>query len=289
MIWKGGVIVFVLAGSVCFAQMGENRSGVAGYVGTAEITALAPAGASSTRAPETETLLGKLGSSAKVTLHVQLAKSFSRFEILSDGFILPRGTLVLHEAGARHYVIADPKAKTFVIMDAGKLVGALEGSLGVVNTEYQARARHTHEIKQIAGIPCHKAIVEVTYASSIPFESDKIVVAQKNAIEIWHAPPAVPTAALEHLLFKYQQDRTGQLKRVLSQDIGFPMEVRCIVTPAATDARQTPQAGSFEMKVTVINIDRNLDPELFRLPPAGYRQLERNPYFAAATSASRPR
>jgi len=286
--WKIGTVVFALAGSVCWAQLGESQSGVEGYVGTMEIAALAPGGTSTTAPPESEALLGKLASSAKVTLHVQLAKSFSRFEVVSDGFILPRGTLVLHDAGARHYVIADPKAKTFVIMDASKLVAALEGSLGVVNSEYQARARHTHESKEIAGVPCRKAILEVTYASSIPFENDHIVIAQKNEIEIWHAPPAVPTAALEHLLFKYQQDRTGQLKRVLSQDIGFPMEIRCIVTPAAADAKQTPQAGSFEMKVTEVKVDRHLDPELFRLPPAGYRQLERNPYFAAAASASAP-
>ena len=41
---------------------------------------------------------------------------------------------LLHKAGDRFYVLADPKAQTYVIMDAADLLTALEGGQGIVNT-----------------------------------------------------------------------------------------------------------------------------------------------------------
>jgi len=37
--------------------------------------------------------------------------------VLSTDFVLPAGTLVMHKAGDRYYVIADPKEKTYLVMD----------------------------------------------------------------------------------------------------------------------------------------------------------------------------
>jgi hypothetical protein len=273
------MVVLWLAGSTCRAQLATRSHVVEGYVATVEFSAIAPEGRHAPGSAESEALLSKLKSARQVTVRAQLAKAFSRLEILSKGFFLPPGTLVLHETGARFYVIANPVDKTFVVMDAEVLVAALEGSMGVVNSEYQARVHHSHEQKEVAGYGCHKAVFEITYASSIPFESDRILVAQKNEIEIWHTPSAIAADVLEHLLFKFRQDRTGQVQKVLAQDIGFPLEMRFVVTPASAGAGAAPQAGSFAMQVTDLKVVRDLDPGLFQIPPAAYRKLERNPYL----------
>ncbi len=38
----------------------------------------------------------------------------------------------------------------------------------------------------IAGLPARKSIVTVNYVTSMPLENDRILVQQKNDIEIWH-------------------------------------------------------------------------------------------------------
>ncbi len=282
-----GLALIGVGAGLAGAQVLGRRKTVDGFVLTAQIKALTPPGqAAPGAAPEVRALAAGLARVAQITVKAQLAKASSRIEIVSPGFALPPGTLVMHEAGQRSYVLANPKDRTFVVMDAEALVNAVEGTMGVVDNEYQARVQHLRETKLIAGHLCSRSKLIVTYASSIPFESDRILVQQKNEVEIWHTPSGVAVAALDHLFFKFRGDRTGQVQKVVGQELGFPLEITFVGTPAAAGAKATAQPGSFHMVVTDIQADR-LEPALFTIPPEGFRRLERNPYFARVVEAGK--
>jgi hypothetical protein len=256
-----------------------------GYVATVEVKALAPSTtATRATAPEAAALVGKLRQSTQVSVQAFLSGPLSRVVILSTDFILPKGTLVLHEAGAKAYLIADPEAKTYIVMDAEALLSAIEGTAGVVNSEYEAKVSHERESREIAGQTCRKSVVTVSYASSMPFENDRIVVQQKNDIEVWHTNALESGTALDQLFFRFQRDRTGQVQRTLSQELGFPLEATLLVSPLKGTRGKEPQAGSFQMRVSEVRVDKKLDPQLFALPPAGFRRLDKNPYFKEAVA-----
>ena len=149
-----------------------------------------------------------------------------------------------------YYVIADPREHTYVVMDSETLLNALEGGAGIVNTQYEAKVQHTDERKAIAGIPCRKSIVTVTYVSSIPLENDHVLVQQKNDIEVWHTSALVSSAATDHFFFKFQRDRTGLVQKAVSAEIGFPMEVDLVVTQGSGRKAPAPAPGSLHMVVT---------------------------------------
>lgn len=258
---------------------------VPGYIVTAEIEALAPGMTPPGKAaPEAQAVMGTLQTASKVASKFWLAQDLSRQEITSPGFLLPPGTLVMHKAGDRYYVIADPKAQSFVIMDAEALLTGLEGGVGIVNTQYQVKVEHTAERREIAGYPCKKSKLTVSYASAIPFENDRILVQQQNEVEIWHTSHLVSGAALDHLFFKFQQDKTGACKKVVAQEIGFPMEIRFEVRQLNAKKGTPPQSGSFHYLVSDVKQEPKLEAALFTLPPPGYKRLDRNPYFAAAAA-----
>jgi hypothetical protein len=263
----------------------EKPQFIEGYVVTAEIEAIAPElKPSSKTAPEAQLLAGALRGVAKLQSRFTLGHDISRQEILSPDFVVPGGTLALHKAGDRFYVLADPQAKTYVVMDAADLLTALEGGAGIVNTAYDAKVVHGSERRTIAGYPAKRSVVTVTYASSIPFENDRMLVQQQNEIEIWHTAHLVSGAALDHLFFKFQQDRTGACRKVMAAEIGFPLEIRFVITPQGAKQGTAPQPGSFQMRVTDVKLEKKLDTSLFNIPPSGYRRLEKNPYFAAAVA-----
>ena len=252
---------------------------VPGYVVTFEVRATAPGlQTSASAAPEAQALTSRLKGVSSLVSRVWLAQDLSRQEVLSPDSILPAGTLVMHKAGDKFYVIADPKAKTYVVMDSQALLEALEGSGGVVNTQYEARVQHTDERKLVAGVPCRKSVVVVTYVSSIPLENDRVSVQQKNEIEVWHTSELVSSAALDHFFFKFQQDKTGVVQKTVSSEIGFPMEVNLTITQGR--GRKSGAPGSLRMVVTEATRAARLDTELFRIPPAGYRRTDKNVYFA---------
>jgi len=252
---------------------------VAGYVATFEVRATAPGlETSPSAAPEARAITSRLKGVSSLVSRVWLAQDLSRQEVLSTDSILPAGTLVMHKAGDKFYVIADPKAQTYVVMDSQALLEAIEGSGGVVNTQYEARVQHTDERKVIAGVPCRKSVVVVTYVSSIPLENDRVSVQQRNEIEVWHTSELVSSAALDHFFFKFQQDRTGVVHKAVASEIGFPMEINMVVTQGT--GRKSGAPGSLHMAVTEVGRASRLDTELFRIPPAGYRRTDKNVYFA---------
>jgi hypothetical protein len=254
---------------------------VPGYVVTLEIRATAPGMTPSpSGAPEAQVLASRLKGTSSLRSRVWLAQSLSRQEILSTDSVLPAGTLVMHKAGERMYVIADPQEKSYVVMDSQALLEALEGSAGVVNTQYEARVQHTDERKVIAGLPCRKSVVVVTYISSIPLENDHVSVQQRSDVSVWHTSALVSSAALDQLFFKFQQDRTGAVQKAVSSGIGFPMAVDFVVTQGAGRRNAVPASGSLHMEVTEVRREPRLDAELFRIPPAGYRRTDKNVYFA---------
>lgn len=274
------------AASALFAPIAapqEIPKTISGYLVTLEIKALAPQMAPA-KAPEAEALMGKFKQQSQLTSKFSLAQALSRQEILSTDFVLPAGTVLLHKAGDRYYAIADMKAKTYIVMDAETLLNALEGGVGIVNTAYEARVAHTSEKKMIAGYACRKSVVTVTYVSSVPFENDRVLVQQKNDIDVWHTSDLVSTVALDHFFFKFQRDRTGAVQKALSMEIGFPMEVNFVVTQGAPGAKKAAQVqpGSFHMLVTEVKVEKALDSELFRIPPAGFTRVEKNPFTGAS-------
>jgi hypothetical protein len=276
-----GLVLFLAGVVPAMAQ--QRPEFIEGYVLTAEIEAIAPEMKSSSKAaPEAQLLAGALRGVAKLQSRFTMAQDISRQEILSPDFVVPAGTLALHKAGDRFYVLADPQAKTYVVMDAADLFTALEGGAGIVNTAYEAKVVHGSERRTIAGYPAKRSVVTVTYASSIPFENDRMLVQQQNEIEIWHTAHLVSGVALDHLFFKFQQDRTGACRKVIAAEIGFPLEIRFVITPQGAKKGTAPQPGSFQMRVTDVKVEKKLDTRLFDIPPGGYRKLEKSPYFAAA-------
>lgn len=261
---------------------------VPGYVLTVETRAVAPGVKSpEPAAPEARALMEKLRGPASLTSRIFLGQDLSRQEVVSTDFVLPAGSVVLHKAGDKFYVIADPQAKTYLVMDSEQLLNALEGGAGIVNSQYEAKVQHTDEKKLVAGALCRKSIVTVTYVSSIPFENDRMLVQQKNEIEVWHTPEIVSPAALDHFFFKFQRDRTGAVQKLLASELGFPMEVRLVATQG-TGRKGAAAGGSLRVEVTEVRKERALDSELFRIPPAGYRRVEKSPYFKDGAAASTP-
>jgi hypothetical protein len=259
---------------------------VAGYVGIldieASLPALAPGGAAP---PEAQSLLGRLKDKAQLKTRIYLSRDLSRQEVVSTDFVLPAGTVILHEAGARFYVIADPKEKTYVVMEADGIMSALEGGLGIVNSEYQASVKHTLEKKPCGAFGCRKSLVTVKYVSTIPFENDKVFVQQANELEVWHTSDLLSSALLDQFFFKFDRDRTETVQKLVKAELGFPMEMTLTVQPPPSAKRATVSAGTVHIAVSDLRVDKKMDAELLRIPPAGYRRLDRNPYFknAAAT------
>jgi hypothetical protein len=255
-------------------------SNVRGHVLTVEFEVLAPdLEAPRSDAAEFEALMQRLKAEAKVSSRFYFSGAISRQEILSTDFILPEGTLVLHEAGKRYYAIADPKAKTFVPMDSESLLNALEGGAGIETSQYDVTVRHTTDKKDIAGFPCRKSVVTVAYVSSIPFENERVFVQGKNDIEVWHTPDIPSSAALDHLFFKFQRDKTQTVEKELRAEVGFPMDMKLVVTQGAgTKKGPTLQPGSFRMRVTEAREDKALDPELFKIPPKGFKRVDKSPF-----------
>ena len=255
---------------------------VEGYSLTVDVEALAPAmKVVGKPSPEAQAMVGALHNTTHLQSRFTLVKDISRQEILSTDFILPAGTQIFHKSGDRFYVIADPKAKTHVVMDAWDLLTALEGGNGIVNTQYQAKVDHTDERRDIAGYPCKKSILTVTYASAIPFENDRILVQQQNQVEIWHTANLVSGEGLDHLFFRFQQDKVGTVRKVLQEEIGFPMEVRFVITQPGGKKADAIQPGSFHYLVTAAKVEPKLNVADFTIPPGGSRQLDKNPYFVS--------
>lgn len=267
----------------------ETPPDVAGYIATVTIEALArdlrPTGATS---PEAQAMLGTLKTPTSLVSRFYLAQELSRQEIISTDFVLPAGTIVLHRAGDKAYVVADPTTKTYAIMDAEALLTALEGGAGIVDSQYSAKVVHTDEKKEISGFPTRKSIVTVSYVTSMPLENDRILVQQKNDIEIWHTSGFSSAAAMDHFFFKFQRDKTGEVRRKVAQEIGFPLDVRMVVTQDGKGPRAgTAQPGSLRAIVTDLKKEPKLESALFRIPPAGYRRVDRLPFFGAARPAAR--
>jgi hypothetical protein len=175
-------------------------------------------------------------------------------------------------------------------MDADALMDALEGGVGIVNRQYEAKVEHTADKKTVAGLSCRQSKVLVTYVSQIPVENDTVLVQQKNAVDVCHTSQLVSGAAMDHFFFKYQRDKTGAVQRAIAADIGFPLEVSTVVTQGASSGPKAKVArpGSLKMVVTEVRQDKALDTALFRIPPAGYRKIDRAPYFAPGAQAAPP-
>ena len=146
------VTAAVLAASAGIAQVpaGSPRLGapvvetpaeVPGYIATVQVEAIArdlkPTAAT---APEAQTMLGRLKAPTSVVSTFYLAQDLSRQEIVSTDFVLPAGTVLLHRAGDKAYVIADPGTKTYAVMDAETLLAALEGGAGIVKASMRPRS-----------------------------------------------------------------------------------------------------------------------------------------------------
>ena len=258
---------------------------VEGYAGELQIETTLSGVKDAPASPEAQGLLGRMRDRAHVRTRLLLAQDMSRLEIVSPDFLLPAGTVLLHEAGSKFYVIADPKAQTYVIVDAEGILRALEGGIGIENSEYAAKVQHTTEKKVIGGVSCRRSTVSVTYVSSVPLESDRVLVQQTNDIQVWHTPDLVSRALLDHFFFKFQRDKTGTVQKLVSTELGFPMDLSMSVLEG-TGKRATTPAGSLRVTVLEIHAEKKLDAEWFRLPPAGFKKLDRNPYFAGA--AARP-
>ena len=262
----------------------EPPPDVPGYVATVKVEAIArdlrPTGAT---APDAQAMLGTLEAPTSVVSRFYLAQDLSRQEIVSTDFVFPAGTVVLHRAGDKAYVVADPGTKTYAVMDAETLLTALEGGAGILNSQYSARVLHTDDRKTIAGLTARKSVVTVHYVISMPLENDRILVQQKNDIEVWHTSGLSSAAAMDHFFFKFQRDKTGEVRRTMAQDIGFPLEVKMVVTQEGTGPKAgTVQPGSLHATVTELKKEPKLDSTLFRIPPAGYRRVDRLPFFGAA-------
>jgi hypothetical protein len=256
---------------------------VEGVVATVEVKATAPDLKSPAHGtPEAQALIDQLRKSAEVKSTIYLVQDLSRQEILSTGFALPQGTVILHKAGDKFYVIADPSAKAYVIMDSETLLTALEGGAGIQNTQYAAKVTHTNEKRDICGLSCRKSTITVTYATSIPFENDRVFVQEKNDIVVWHTAAFASAAAMDHFFFRFQRDRTGEVQKELVREIGFPMDLSFDVTQGGTAKRPPSSLGSLHMLVTDLKQEKKLESSLFQIPPQGYRKLDRNPYFKAA-------
>jgi hypothetical protein len=253
---------------------------VDGYVGVLDIETSVSGLKEGGAAPEAQAFLGQLRDKAHLQTRISLAQDLSRQEVLSTDFILPAGTLILHEAGAKFYAIADPKTQTYTVLDAEGIMRALEGGIGITNSEYTAKVTHTTEKKMIGGASCRKSLVHVSYVSAIPFENDKLLVQQTNEIEVWHTPEYVSNVLLDHFFFKFQRDRTGAVQKVVSAELGFPMELSMSITQGS-GSKATP-AGALKITLTDLHAEKHLESALFQIPPAGYRKVERSPFASAS-------
>lgn len=292
MVSRSTALLVMLAASSSGAEISSLGKGtpappafVDGYVATLEVAAVAPPEvAGRARSPEAHALLGGLATGKALTTRLYLAQDLSRQEVVNTDFVLPAGSLVLREAGAKFYVIADPGAKTYAVMDAEEILSALEGGIGIENTAFEAKVEHSAEKKVIGGFNCRKSTVFVTYVSSVPLEGDRVLVQQTNRMEVWHTPELVSSAILDHFFFKYQRDKTGAVQKVVARELGFPMEMSLDVI-SGTGGKAAP-AAALRLRVSGVKKEKALDSELFRIPPAGYARVERSPFRIRSLSAA---
>ena len=67
-------------------------------------------------------------------------------------------------------------------------------------------------------------------------------------------------AALDHFFFKFQRDKTGEVRKILAEEIGFPLEVKFIVTQAGPGPKAaTIQPGSLNAAVTELKKEAKLE------------------------------
>ncbi len=102
------------------SRAAEAPAEVAGYIATVagRGDGARPEAHRGTTAPEAQAMVGALKAPTSVVSRFYLAQDLSRQEIVSTDFVLPAGTVLLHRAGDRAYVVADPGTKTYAVMDA---------------------------------------------------------------------------------------------------------------------------------------------------------------------------
>ena len=93
---------------------------------------------------------------------------------------------------------------------------------------------------------------------------------------------------MDHFFFKFQRDKTGAVQKLLASELGFPMEVNLVVTQGTGRKSGAAPPGSLHAEVTEMRKERAIDSELFRIPPAGYRRVEKSPYFKDGTETRTP-
>lgn len=204
---------------------------------------------------------------------VHVSGEFSRQEVVSTDFMLPAGTFVLHRAGTNAYVVGDPATRTFIETDANGLLEAIEGGAGIRPEGYAAQVAHSQETKTIAGKACRKSTVTVTYQTPIPFESGRVMMPHTNEIEVWHTTEIASPSALEPFFLKFRRAEAQSVERVLTKELGFPLEVR-LTAIHGRGAKRTP-SGTIRMLVTELKTEANADPDLFRMPPRGYTKSDK--------------
>jgi hypothetical protein len=256
--------------------------GVEGYVANLDIETTLTGIKDGPSSPEAQAFLGQLRANGRLQTRIYLTQDLSRQEVVSTDFFLPAGTVILHQAGAKFYVIADPKAKTYVVMDAEGVLKALEGGIGIVNSEYTAKVQHGSEKKQVGPATARRSVVTVGYVSAIPFENDQVMVQQTNEIEVWHTSDYLSRALLDHFFFKFQRDKTGTVQRVVTAELGFPLEMSMTISHGGGGKKPAAAAGSLRMAISEVRSDKRLDPALFDIPPAGYKKADRSPFGSAA-------
>lgn len=223
-------------------------------------------------------LIERLRNAVKLSSRFTLSDEVSIQEVLSTDFLLPEGSKVYHKRGEATFLLADPAAKTYYPMGTASLMAALEGGAGIVNSQYDARVEHSDEKQKLVGLECRRSTVRVSYASAVPLENDTVYVQRRVEMTVWHTHEIPSSAFVEHVFFQYQSDAAQRVKNTLLSELGFPMQLDFVLTREGAKGRKE-EPGSFRLKVREAQVQVALDPELFKLPPAGFRRLDRNPYL----------
>lgn len=223
-------------------------------------------------------LIEKLRDAVRLSSRFTLSDEVSIQEILSTDFLLPAGTKVYHKRGDDQFLLADPQQKTYYPMGIPSLMAALEGGAGIVNSQYEARVEHSQEKQKLVGLECRRSTVNISYASAVPLENDQVFIQRRVAMTVWHTFEIPGSAFVEHVFFQYQSDAAKRVRNTLLSELGFPMQIDFVLSREGAKGRKE-EPGSLRLRVTEAQVQVALEPELFKLPPAGFRRLDRNPYL----------
>lgn len=127
----------------------------------------------------------------KVSGTVKAEGSALRMELArGDGILFQDGAVVLSTDGGKTLTVADPRAKTFYIIDIADVLGGADSMIAQFGALVSVRdpkvsVRHGGAAGKLAGYPVRKSSVESTYLIDVKAIGEKLPIRMRLTTDVW--------------------------------------------------------------------------------------------------------